>query len=386
MKKFVAILLFLSLFTCFSACNKNPNNTSSNQETITNNSFVDSDETSYEDIICKEASGYNSINLVANKSKTVLNISIPNNWSIIKNNTGYKVMASSKEIGNISFEVNIPNEAEKLFNSKFTSLDIDITHTIYSLNEQYWRKINFDYNNENIALNVLYSEIDSSSIFELLTEAKLLRASTEPNFNLINIGSRNKILILGNSFIATSNIGDLLSDMCNGNAFIDARSRGNANVATFTGDGYTLNEIRSGNYAALFMCGFYSLNAVNEFEKIINACNASGTKIVIFPAHNESREAINSAIRKYNNTILLDWKAEIDALIESGISKSYFCRDDSVSHSTPLAGYVGAHMIYRAIYGKVPPKSKDSSFNVLGNYIYSGTIKFMNDDLFKNKI
>lgn len=405
MKKNIAFILILCLFFCLSACKKNLGTSSSNVETtsadsslnesaITNSSSnitskTSSSVTSYEDIVCKEATGYKTVNLAAGSSRTVLNIRIPNNWSIIKTNTGHKIKSGSTEIGNVSFEANIPSGAQKLFDSDFCSTGIDIAHTIYSLNNEYWRKINFLYkdNNksENIALTVIYSELDSKSIVELLTEATLSRSSTEPNFNTINLGSRNKILILGNSFVGTSNIGNILSTMCDSSVKVDARSRGNANVATFTGDGYTLDEIRQGSFSVLFMCGFYSSNGVSEFEHIVNACKASGTKVVIFPAHNESSSAIESAKIKYPDVLVVDWKAEIDALIESGIARSHFCMNDSVSHSKPLAGYVGAHMIYRTIYGKVPSSSSNNMYQygdlyLLGDYVNTATVKIINEN------
>ena len=66
---------------------------------------------------------------------------------------------------------------------------------------------------------------------------------------------------------------------------------------------------------------------------------------------------------------------EINSLIKAGRDKWDFCINDAHLHSTPLAGYVGAHMIYRAIYGEVPQGDMTSSIsykeikNVLGDYV-----------------
>ena len=79
---------------------------------------------------------------------------------------------------------------------------------------------------------------------------------------------------------------------------------------------------------------------------------------------------------------MLDWKAEVDALIESGIDRWSFCINDEHQHSTELAGVVGAHMIYRAIYGEIP--SVDGIYAVdsynarelLGTYLTDGKVSY----------
>lgn len=75
----------------------------------------------------------------------------------------------------------------------------------------------------------------------------------------------------------------------------------------------------------------------------------------------------------------MDWKQEINSLIDDGINKWAFCIDDQHEHSTPLAGYVGAHMIYRAIYGELPTLDHGCSYvsttqikQLLGNYLKTG--------------
>ena len=57
--------------------------------------------------------------------------------------------------------------------------------------------------------------------------------------------------------------------------------------------------------------------------------------------------------------------------------------NDGSEHSTPLAGYVGASMIYRALYGKMPTAeitygkcgiSQESVNRLLGEYVETGLI------------
>ena len=62
------------------------------------------------------------------------------------------------------------------------------------------------------------------------------------------------------------------------------------------------------------------------------------------------------------------------------------CINDMHLHSTPLAGYVGAHMIYRAMYGELPEAPMQISINqsyidsILGDYAYVGDGKAFDDD------
>ena len=52
--------------------------------------------------------------------------------------------------------------------------------------------------------------------------------------------------------------------------------------------------------------------------------------------------------------------------------------NDSVYHSKPLAGYIGAHMIYRAVFGELPQGRlsqtipQDYVDQMLGDYVTTG--------------
>ena len=97
----------------------------------------------------------------------------------------------------------------------------------------------------------------------------------------------------------------------------------------------------------------------------------------------ENGRVISSATSSHPDLVCLNWKAEIDALIQTGIDKWEFCRDDEHKHSTALAGYVGAHMIYRALYGTPPfgpmwdAIDQQYAEDMLGSYVETGYIKQM---------
>ena len=133
----------------------------------------------------------------------------------------------------------------------------------------------------------------------------------------------------------------------------------------------------------MFICGLYSGDEILNLVNLKEACDKSETKMILFPAHNESRDVINTALKKHPDYEIIDWKNEIDNFIISGISKWEFCVNDQHLHSTYLAGYVGAHMIYRSIYGVPQGKVSETITqkhvdSLLGDYKKTGIVEFNN--------
>ena len=84
--------------------------------------------------------------------------------------------------------------------------------------------------------------------------------------------------------------------------------------------------------------------------------------------------------------VCLNWKNEIETLIsKKNISKWKFCVDDQYDHSTELAGLVGAHLIYRAIYSSLPDMEVSSAaarlgaYKILGDYLTTGNVEVIKD-------
>lgn len=190
-----------------------------------------------------------------------------------------------------------------------------------------------------------------------------------------------KILILGNSFVNSSQIGDFLNNMLeqvDSEYSAVAISQGYATVSTYSYDAELMAEISAGEYCYVFQCGFYSMAEPSEFERIKQACADSSTGIIAFPAHNENADVIGNI----DKTECLSWKEEIDALISGGVRYDDMCMNDMHQHSTPLAGYVGAHLIYRNLFDKIPPELGDGApltktevAEKLGDYVQTGDIK-----------
>lgn len=166
-----------------------------------------------------------------------------------------------------------------------------------------------------------------------------------------------RILILGNSFLASSQIGEILQYMANDNKVnlkVDVDCRANANLGHFSSDPTVLQKLADGIYDIVFLCGFYN-NMNAQLEKMLEA-KSDSTQLVIFPAHNESFEVPYTTRTLYPETGIADWKGFINKLIDMGIDYSRMCYDDGPKHSTYLAGYAGACILYSYLYKKTPEK------------------------------
>lgn len=178
-------------------------------------------------------------------------------------------------------------------------------------------------------------------------------------------GKECKALILGNSFIASSQIGYILENIANTNDVnlqVYALGRGNANVATFAYDIELMNEIKRGTYDVIFLCGFYADgDRYTDLQQIISYLPET-TQLVIFPAHNEHPELPYSCRAQNPEVGLADWKGFIEQQINDGLDARYLCIDDYYKHSTPLAGYAGACLIYSYLYKKAVANDRADGF------------------------
>lgn len=237
-----------------------------------------------------------------------------------------------------------------------------------------------------ITLTVNYGELDKAAQDALRKEVEYGVHTVNPRLNELSQLRDKRILVIGNSFIGTSQIGNVYNQIAERSGkeeLMMAVSEGYATVKTYAESEYVINRIENGDWSAVFVCGFYT-NMNRELGILKRACEKSGTKLIIFPAHNENRAMIESAKREYPDLLCLDWKREIDELIAQGRDKWDFCYDDEHLHSTPLAGYVGAMMIWRAIYGEMPSVDINDTYlpqedydAILGDYLTSPAIKLI---------
>ena len=350
--------------------------------------------TSYQDIVCFETEGCDTKLLHATDSQSALSVMLPPEWSYRSVSANeYAVEREGNTIGSIYYGTSPvdPEWSAVKTESRSTddiSLQLAIERNVSEEIARFRYRFDFLYDSREdgfeITLTVDYAEVSEFARMKLKSTFALENASDATGFDLVtNKKAERAILILGNSFVNSSRIGTILQEMCadNGKSLqVTAVSRGMATVATYAADAAMLADIRSGKYGALFMCGFYSNGQSDHLDAIEEACLVSGTTLVIFPAHNESADAVSYACGKHPKALLLDWKSEINALIAGGVNKWQFCIDDIHQHSTPLGGYVGAHMIYRAIFGQVPKGSVSGAItqsevnSLLGEYVETGSL------------
>ena len=386
MKKILSLLLAIAFAACVGCSNASTSDqsgmastegqssaissteaTTSEDASSSNESKNNSDTPGYENIQCFTPSEYKEVYFIFGDDTYAILLPIPKEWQIKKDDNGLQILHSGAVVGTIVSGTAKPTSGGKsVYNTKAYCTNIDIDRNIYEYTangeSKFEHIFNYKYINEDnqeryISIKTDYYEIGSSTISKFTKKAKIIEALSKDNLGVMKLtDNRKKILILGNSFIRSSKIGETLSEMCKNDYAIEASDINNAKVATYATDKTWVNKIKSGQYSAVFMCGFYADgDAVGNFKTIVDACKASSTKLAIFPAHNENNSTINKAATENPDIPLLNWKKEIEMLIGTGIDTSNFCIDDSYKHSSPLAGYVGAHMIYRAIYDKMPP-------------------------------
>lgn len=398
MKKFLVSFLCLVFVLSLSCCTIINKDTASSSSEDT---FVDIEipsiptveDESYKDISCTKVTNFKEINFTTQSGDVMVSINIPYDWALQKTDNGYDIIKNSETIGNINniMGSNYTDQTVNVYQKESTSKGFKITNYInrdgadneHTFTRILWYNYDGSKKSRSIVLTFNYEEADSSTVHKMVTRTKTIFAPKK-NLGVLKTDDRKpKILILGNSFVGTSNIGEILESMCDTKANVEAVSIGMATTSTFVQNGYP-QKIRSGNYSVVFMCGLYNTDAFKDFEKIVEACEESGAKLAIFPAHNENRGEIDTAAEVYTSATLIDWKAEVDALITNGVAESLMYIEDGYNHSTPLAGYVGAHMIYRAVFGEIPtntsvPEVTSGEIKRLGNYSTTGEVNFLDN-------
>ena len=352
--------------------NSKNDNSSSDTTTVTESKTTTADVKNlpdYKSIKCREVSNseWQSIRIKFEKADIYLQFNIPNDWNVLRiSEDTLNIKYKNKKIGTITTKS--LDEPIDYFESQGISepqnnisVDWQINWNIENNNDVLYKyfKISCDPLDSLKTVNLLinYAELDKKA-------AKTLANSAFAFYRYNETNTSNKILILGNSFISTSQIGSFLSDMINQagkNYIVEALSYGNASATTFINNSSIIDSIYCGEYRYVFQCGFYNDYDVNSFKTIKHACTISNTYAVIFPAHNEVLAVINSVKTSFPNDILINWKDEIDRLINLGVDYYDFCIDDGPQHSTALAGYVGAYAIYRNMFDEHPPTLSNAS-------------------------
>ncbi len=295
-----------------------------------------------------------------------LQLEIPSDWALsAAGEDTYTVSRAGAPIGYMT-TADLPKSYE-LLDSALADGDLNKSYQVHWYREgetdtvrRTLRFVNMQWEEVSYRLffNIAYTELDDAATEKLVTSVSKI-----PNTAFIPPADTNgsdKILILGNSFVSNSfsGIGLFLQDMLiEGSTGYTATviSKGGQGLQAFATDDALLTRLEEGEFCYVFQCGFYSDDAARQLDVIQNACDISDTKLVIFPAHNEQQTPITKARLMHDSLYFLDWRSEIQSFIDGGLDRSLLCYDDYHQHSTSLAGYIGAHMIYRSLFGTVPP-------------------------------
>ena len=395
--KLVGIICALACLT--SACTQanEPQDETQPSEQITESSTesetVKSGEASYWDLECRNIKSREDIHFDIG-SNSNLALSFSKDWILEKtaDGSGYDIKRDGNAIGKISknsLESNEWSVADKYSRTLNPTLSVKkfIEKRDEGSNLEYRYRFEYHCTVTNtptvISLCLNYIELDVNAADRLYKSCSISAPTTVSEGMLSNVKDEN-YLILGNSFIGTSNIGMLLDDMFTVNnkpTSFNAISRGYAQVGTYTADQSIMSSIERGDYDAVFICGFYANAEANNLVTLEQSCKKSNTELVIFPAHNEFEDPIKVARNKCPDLKFLDWRGELNMLIEDGVDKWALCYNDQHLHSTEYAGLIGAHMIYRAIYGEIPTLDGMSSIDVesakalFGSYLETGCVK-----------
>lgn len=354
------------------------NSTSNNESSSNENNSSDSNDlsvTPYGDIVCQAIpdSGWKVIELVSNTNNSYISLNVPQNWEIKEG----KIFASSKEIGQIktapgeksikSYETNSVNVGTTVFKSSIEEYSTNGKQTFKRL----FKVSDFT---ETVGKNLFYITIDYSALDRNAT-AKMLSSIKYLGIDRKIPQIENDsmvILILGNNNTENSKIAEFLSDMLitDGSKYL-VETRNKSSIASFASDTELIKEIENGTFSYILQCGFYTetektITNAEAVKIMLEACKKSKTGYVALPSYNEHNVEINNILSAYPTLYCFNWKDEIASLIDSGLShtklkESDFCSSDESKTSTPLAGYVGAHMVYRNIFAKIPPQISESA-------------------------
>ena len=399
MKKTSRIMVALTLVLCFllGGCGTANSESGTNDE-VTSEQVTKHDENKeYLKIPLQESTGFVKNYYCVKDTYQTIGLPFYENWEQREDGEGGRILLrDGKEMGRIVLgAADDLEEWKDLDQQTFSSaaglvineyLEKSGTGATLRFRHRYTYSYREDGVFHRITLTVNYGELDKAAQDALRKEVEYGEHTVNPRLNELSELRDKRILVIGNSFIGTSQIGNIYNQIAERSGkeeLMMAVSEGYATVKTYAESEYVINRIENGDWSVVFVCGFYT-NMNRELGIIKRACEKSGTKLIIFPAHNENRTMIESAKREYPDLLCLDWKREIDELIAQGRDKWDFCYDDEHLHSTPLAGYVGAMMIWRAIYGEMPSVDINDTYlpqddydAILGDYLTSPAIKLI---------
>lgn len=406
MKKQICTLLLLALVGgclagCGSGAGEPPTGESVAQTGPGGESQTGAPDTGYLSVECRETTGFDACYFGMADHSTALTLRLPRNWTLTsaENGDGYQIRRDGLTIGRIYASDTICANTEQCLLQEQLETNVETCVLKAQTESGYLRRLRYTYQDEagtqSVVLETDYAELSKFSLNKMAYDVKTQVAAKTialGELKQFQSSGRSAVLILGNSFVNSSSIGRILNEMCQiggKNVSVHAVSRGYATVTSYVENEDYVSQIRGRSYGVVFLCGFYGSSDVTNFQYVVEACKASNTLLVVFPAHNEQESLFQSAYSKWKNeknVFFLNWKGEIDDLIKyQDVDTWDFCVNDQHRHSTALAGYVGAQMIYGALFGKLPPRISNGDMTTavarsyLGQYVDTGSITMLSE-------
>ena len=330
----------------------------------------------YTTLDCRAVDEWHDIGLTWQGSDTVIYMMVPTDWEIEKmNDETYLIYCDGAGIGEITTQVS--DEDFEILYSIATKekdgieIDYDERCIMADYGDDYRRMLGFwvvDDAVRGMYLDIDYTALDDDGVDYLCDSVSYgHRDGGELFLDMDKYNSSNKILLIGNSFVGDSfskisiTLDQLLKSGGKTQYKFENITKYNMGIKDFCKDPY-VTDMANGKYKVVFMCGIYGSGDVAGMKAVIDACKKSNTGLVFFIAHNEKDDWIAKAKEQYPDVMYLDWKTEIDSFIYSDATYWEFCMNDGPRHSTPLGGYVGAHMLYKAVFHEVPPEFQSTSY------------------------
>ncbi len=362
----------------------------SSPKPVTPKPTVTSSQPTYQSLKLRSGGAFKDVAFNFSLGKNTVEAKIFSDWTLKEYSSGYKILKGGKEIGYItsSHLANIGNmvaEGSGIYTTEFKSY-----YTIYKKANQHRVRFYYkcDTTQSQLYIDVIYTEL-SEALFDVLCSG--VEYHKENVVNITPSENPPRILVLGNSYIATSEIGAFLQEMlitAGKNWEVEAVSIGGAHVSTYYNNPTYLGKMGSGNYTVVYQCGLYNDTYIDKVGELYNICKRSKTQFILFPAQNEQEHLVDSCVNLYQGLPVLNWQAELNELVDGGVDFFDLCYDDAFYHSKPVAGYVGAHMIYRSIFNELPPTINNGYMpevnRILGDYVTTGKpLKTSTSPIFK---
>ena len=322
-------------------------------------------------ILCREISAWRRIGIALAEIDRTVVFDIPANWKLEKyDDSTYLVLCDGVDVGELCTDAPadaIAIESRALYFNDDHSVELDVqTRRIREGKGQGFRRLFvFYYTVDGIEhcfyMQVDYDQLDGDAAAHIGLSVDVGSRGDVPSIPLEGGNASRKILIAGNNFVRSSAVGTFFDRFLEiGGQPYEAEwvATGTVSIAYYLQDEW-ISRIRSGEYHAVVMCGLYYEANAKDLSVLTEACRYSSTTLVLFPAHNEKNLYVSLAQSTYSGLNVLHWKNEIQSFIDNGVSKWDLCAKDVSEQSTPLAGYIGAHMLYMAFFGEEPPEFED---------------------------